>query len=85
MPPTCGQFDMRSENGDPARLTEILSAASNCLTRNNYNDAKCQDVVRALYDCCDAFYQKYGDEATTPSCPKPNLLRLKIQQMKNGQ
>ncbi|OAQ64204.2 hypothetical protein VFPPC_16177 [Pochonia chlamydosporia 170] len=56
-----------------------------CLTRNNYNDAKCQDVIKALYECCDAFYQKNGEEATSPSCPKPNLLRLKMKQMNQGQ
>ncbi|KND90340.1 Cx9C motif-containing protein 4, mitochondrial [Tolypocladium ophioglossoides CBS 100239] len=55
-----------------------------CLTRNNYNEAKCQDVVKALYECCEAFYQRYGDEATSPSCPKPNLLRLKIKQQDEG-
>ncbi|PNY28197.1 Cx9C motif-containing protein 4, mitochondrial [Tolypocladium capitatum] len=55
-----------------------------CLTRNNYDEARCQDAVKALYECCDAFYQRFGDEATSPSCPKPNLLRLKIKQQKEG-
>ncbi|KAG6018987.1 hypothetical protein E4U41_003466, partial [Claviceps citrina] len=59
-------------------------AIQDCLTRNNYSEAKCQDVVKALYECCDAFYRKYGEEATTPSCPKPSLLRLKTRQMRHG-
>lgn len=59
-------------------------AQPDCLTRNNYNEAKCQDAVKALYECCEAFYQRYGDEATSPSCPQPNLLRLKIKQQKEG-
>lgn len=53
-----------------------------CLARNNYNDAKCKDVILALYECCDTFYQKFGNEASSPSCPKPKLLRLKLKQMK---
>ena len=57
---------------------------TDCLTKNNYNEAKCQDVVKALYDCCDAFYAKYGDDASTVSCPKPKLLRLKLEQFKEG-
>ncbi|TFB06254.1 Cx9C motif-containing protein 4 [Trichoderma ghanense] len=55
-----------------------------CLTKNNYNEARCQDAVKALYECCDAFYRRYGDDASSPSCPKPNLLRLKMQQQKEG-
>ncbi|KAF3075794.1 Cx9C motif-containing protein 4 [Trichoderma lentiforme] len=57
---------------------------ADCLTKNNYNEARCQNAIKALYECCDAFYQRYGDDATSPSCPKPKLLRLKIQQQKEG-
>ncbi|KEY71617.1 hypothetical protein S7711_08085 [Stachybotrys chartarum IBT 7711] len=59
-------------------------AIQDCLSRNNYNEAKCQNAVKALYACCEAFYDKYGDDASTPSCPKPKLLRLKLQQQKDG-
>jgi len=31
--------------------------------------------IDALYECCNLFYQKNGDEASTVSCPKANLLR----------
>ena len=31
--------------------------------------------IDALYECCNLFYQKNGDEASTVSCPKVNLLR----------
>lgn len=51
-----------------------------CLTRNNYNEARCQGLIDALYECCDAFYRKNGDEASTVSCPKANLLKLKMKQ-----
>ncbi|KAL3961647.1 hypothetical protein PCL_02940 [Purpureocillium lilacinum] len=59
-------------------------AIQDCLTRNNYNEAKCQDAVKALYECCNAFYERYGDDASTPSCPKPSLLRLKMKQQSEG-
>ncbi|KAL7794517.1 DUF1903 domain-containing protein [Trichoderma ceciliae] len=57
-------------------------AIQDCLSKNNYNEARCQNAVKALYECCQAFYQRYGDDATSPSCPAPNLLRLKIEQQK---
>jgi hypothetical protein len=31
--------------------------------------------VDELYKCCDLFYQRNGDDASTVSCPKANLLR----------
>ena len=31
--------------------------------------------IDALYECCNLFYQKNGDDASTVSCPKANLLR----------
>lgn len=55
-----------------------------CLTKSNYNEAKCQDVIKALYACCESFYARYGDEASSPSCPKPSLLRLKMKQVNEG-
>ena len=63
---------------------KVTNCCADCLTKNNYNDAKCQDVVKALYECCEAFYSKYGEDATTPSCPKPNLLKLKMKQLAEG-
>lgn len=58
--------------------------SADCLTKNNYNEAKCQSAIKALYECCGAFYERYGDDATTVSCPKPQLLRLKLEQLKEG-
>jgi len=51
-----------------------------CLTKNSYREDKCQAQIDALYECCNAFYQKEGDEGKTVSCPKANLLRLKLKQ-----
>ncbi|ATY63049.1 Cx9C motif-containing 4 [Cordyceps militaris] len=58
-------------------------AIQDCLTKNNYNEARCQDVIKALYTCCESFYERHGDSASSPSCPKPSLLRLKMKQL-NG-
>ncbi|EFX06043.1 hypothetical protein CMQ_4112 [Grosmannia clavigera kw1407] len=55
---------------------------SYCLAKNGYNQDRCQRLVDALYDCCDAFYARQGDTASTPSCPRPDLLRLKLSQRK---
>ena len=51
-----------------------------CLQKHNYKEDKCQDVVDKLYECCNAFYRDKGDDASTTSCPKPNLLKLKLEQ-----
>ncbi|KAI1776709.1 DUF1903-domain-containing protein [Hypoxylon cercidicola] len=55
-------------------------AIQDCLGKNSYNEAKCSHLIDALYECCDAFYRKNGDNATTASCPKASLLRLKMKQ-----
>ncbi|KAI0388814.1 DUF1903-domain-containing protein [Xylariaceae sp. FL0594] len=60
-------------------------AIQDCLTKNGFNEARCEHLIDALYECCNAFYEKNGDDATTVSCPKPNLLRLKIKQRRDGQ
>nr|OQO23597.1 hypothetical protein B0A51_08099 [Rachicladosporium sp. CCFEE 5018] len=56
-----------------------------CIQRNGYDESKCQKQVDALYECCNLFYQRNGDEASTVSCPKANLLRLKMRQRAQGQ
>ncbi|KAI0899385.1 DUF1903-domain-containing protein [Annulohypoxylon nitens] len=60
-------------------------AIQDCLAKNNYNEAKCSRFIDALYECCDAFYRKHGDNATSASCPKASLLRLKLKQRQDEQ
>ncbi|KAF2435080.1 DUF1903-domain-containing protein [Tothia fuscella] len=55
-------------------------AIQDCLQKSNYKEERCQKEVDALYECCNAFYQKNGDDASTVSCPKASLLRLKMKQ-----
>ncbi|EKD13155.1 hypothetical protein MBM_08598 [Drepanopeziza brunnea f. sp. 'multigermtubi' MB_m1] len=47
---------------------------------NSYNEAKCKSQVDALYACCNKFYERNGHDATSASCPKANLLWLKMKQ-----
>ena len=35
-----------------------------------------QNQIDELYECCDVFYRRYGDDAKTVSCPKASLLRF---------
>ncbi len=72
---------------DPCPLTSeqpSLLTVPDCLTKNGYNEAKCAKLVDALYDCCQAFYERNGSDAKSVSCPKPDLLRLKIEQRRKG-
>ncbi|KAF3917120.1 hypothetical protein ABW20_dc0106332 [Dactylellina cionopaga] len=55
-------------------------AIQNCIQKNGYDESKCQQQIDALYACCAEFYQQKGRDATSVSCPKPNLLDLKIKQ-----
>ncbi|EEQ28752.1 Cx9C motif-containing protein 4, mitochondrial [Microsporum canis] len=55
-----------------------------CLTSNSYNEAKCRNQIIQLYKCCNALYTQKGENAKTPSCPKPALLKVKLKQIENG-
>lgn len=54
------------------------------MAKNSFNQEKCQAQIDALYDCCNAFYKERGEDAKTPSCPKPSLLKLKLKQREEG-
>ncbi|KAL8304402.1 hypothetical protein RB601_007231 [Gaeumannomyces tritici] len=55
-------------------------AIQDCLTKNGYKEDKCQMAIDALYECCKAFYDKHGEQASSVSCPTLDLLRLKMKQ-----
>ncbi|KAG9546505.1 hypothetical protein KCU71_g12023, partial [Aureobasidium melanogenum] len=59
-------------------------AIQDCIQKNGYDESKCQKQIDALYECCNAFYEKNGDSASTVSCPKAGLLRLKMRQRAQG-
>lgn len=67
-------------------LTRLACAIQDCLTRNNYNEVKCQSAVQALYKCCDAMYAqaardgKSMDEAKSTACPVKSVVDRKLKQ-----
>lgn len=60
----------------PSPLTAV-----DCLSKNHFDESKCRAEIDALYACCNSFYQREGDNAKSVCCPRPDLLRLKIQQL----
>ncbi|TIA53527.1 hypothetical protein D6C83_04356, partial [Aureobasidium pullulans] len=40
-------------------------AIQDCIQKNGYDESKCQKQIDALYECCNAFYEKNGDSAST--------------------
>lgn len=58
--------------------------SADCIQKNSYNEDKCQSQINELYRCCNLFYERQGDDAQTVSCPKANLLRLKMKQRAEG-
>ncbi|KAG0304545.1 Cx9C motif-containing protein 4, mitochondrial [Dissophora globulifera] len=41
-------------------------AIQSCLTKNNYQESRCQDVITQLEQCCQALIEAGG---SSPSCP----------------
>lgn len=62
----------------------LACAIQDCIQKNSYKEEKCQSQIDELYKCCNLFYQRHGDDAKTVSCPKANLLRLKMKQRSQG-
>ena len=76
-------YKVESPSGD-RKSSLLLTANSDCLAKNSYDENKCQSQVNALYKCCSYFYDQQGDGAHTVSCPKASLLRLKMKQRARG-
>lgn len=58
----------------------ITNISPACLSKNSYNESKCQSQIDALYECCNLFYVSRGEDAKCISCPKSDLLNLKMKQ-----
>ena len=63
-----------------ASLQSCSKTHTVCLSKNSYKEEKCQGHIDKLYECCRLFYEQNGDDASTVSCPKPSLLKLKMKQ-----
>lgn len=55
-----------------------------CLQKNSFKEEMCQSQIDALYECCNVFYKRQGEDAKTVSCPKVALLKLKMKQQSQG-
>lgn len=60
------------------KLTQLRPI--DCLTASGYDESKCTKIIDELYSCCLKFYSEKGEDARTPCCPIPRLLKFKVQQ-----
>ncbi|KAI5294472.1 Cx9C motif-containing protein 4, mitochondrial [Ascosphaera acerosa] len=67
-------------HSDSPLIPAHIDSDPDCLYKHSFQESKCQAQIDALYECCRLFYEVKGDDARTVSCPKPDLLRLKLQQ-----
>ncbi|KAK8858911.1 hypothetical protein IAR55_003142 [Kwoniella newhampshirensis] len=62
---------------------EQACAIQTCLTRNNYNESKCQSAVRDLYSCCVEMYrsaEKEGREmGGSTACPIRSVVERRMK------
>lgn len=82
----------RSRNN--AHLLDASACAiQTCLSRNSYNQAKCEQYVEALYRCCDQFYKAVDKQSVTnmagverpevvesTACPIRSIVERKMKQ-----
>ncbi|KAI9234277.1 MAG: hypothetical protein BYD32DRAFT_423913 [Podila humilis] len=47
-------------------------AIQSCLTKNNYQESRCRDVIEKLQQCCQALIDAGG---SSPSCPVQKYTR----------
>lgn len=65
--------DCIQKNGfDESKCQKQVRPPTSSHTEDNDAD---RTQIDALYECCNAFYEKNGDSASTLSCPKAGLLR----------
>ncbi|KAI5810122.1 hypothetical protein DFH27DRAFT_538226 [Peziza echinospora] len=72
----------RALRSDPPCFPRACAIQS-CLQKNQYDEQKCTKLVDALYECCAALYAINGDDTKSVCCPKPSLLRIKMEQRSN--
>lgn len=67
---------------DVSPCKQEACAIQACLRLNSFKDEKCTAQIKDLYECCRRFYARNGVDSTNKCCPKPDLLELKLDQMK---
>lgn len=47
--------------------------------RFNYQESRCEATINKLYECCEQMYRRDGEDARASACPKPDVLKLKLE------
>ncbi|KAK9456907.1 hypothetical protein V1511DRAFT_495650 [Dipodascopsis uninucleata] len=66
-------------NASPTKCHPEACAIQNCLQRSQYNERRCTAAIDSLYECCRKMYEQ-DPSARAIACPKPDLLKLKLEQ-----
>ena len=77
-------------------ISHTACAIQTCLSRNSYNQAKCEQFVEALYRCCDEFYKAVDKQSVTnmagmerpevlesTACPIRSVVDRKMKQLES--
>ncbi|KAK1925913.1 hypothetical protein DB88DRAFT_485577 [Papiliotrema laurentii] len=69
----------------PQDCQQEACAIQSCLSRNNYNEAKCTAYVDSLYKCCRDMYaaaqQPGGQVPKSTACPIESVVNRRIKAM----
>lgn len=77
-PPTKADEELVRTSGKPP-CHKFACAIQNCMQRNSFQQSICEPLVDELYKCCVSFYKMKGEDERTPSCPKPDRLKKKLE------
>lgn len=58
----------------------LACAIQTCIQRNQFQQEKCEHLIRNLYHCCDTYYERHGRDKEYASCPKPSKVDEKLRQ-----
>ncbi|KAJ7648116.1 DUF1903-domain-containing protein [Roridomyces roridus] len=54
-----------------------------CLNKNTYKPEKCNERLRALYQCCQGMYDNNSD-ATSTACPMASVVKRWMKDHPDG-
>lgn len=57
----------------------LACAIQTCIQRNQFQQERCNHIVRDLHRCCKQFYERHGNDARTPNCPVPDVVEAKLR------
>lgn len=63
------------DEGNPCK--PHACAIQTCIQRNQFQQEKCESLIRDLYRCCADYYKDHGPTELSVSCPKPEAVRAK--------